>query len=581
MMKKSIILGFWMIFAMCMSVMAVPTDITYTGSLTFYVGETGTVTFSAENATLYLATGLPSGATVSFGGVLSWKPTSIVTSKTITVTAFANDGNYSEDFDLRASNPSLALETSSAIVLGNEDQIRSNPEHEDDDEKVKEASATLTLKNSGQGTLSVSVSDVAMPVDSSYNLSYDTAWPVSLAPGASKSIVVKALVPKTLDAVDADLAPLQKLFGKLTFTGTHSTGSVSNTTELKMQAKNMLDLEKVYVIVNGESDKVDTDEDGDKVEDIKPGSDVEVQVFVENLFDDEEGVDLEDTEVKVEIDDSDWDVSEDEELGDISTEESDDLTLTFSVDEEADDKAYDMYITVTSTDSNGAKHGKKLKVIMDVTREPYELRIESMSLTPNSIRTCEDRRTVELRMKVRNIGEKDSKKSGFEIVSDELGISQKVEDISLDRDDITTQIFKITLPSTIKAGTYRIDGKTYYSNDYLSTEESVDLIVTGCGETTPTVPTTPTAPTTPVNDDDDDEDDRSTTSRDEERVVVNIPSTPSTPALQTGTIAALPATSLDTTEDSFTDSAGYIVLLVLASLLIIGVGVWLVLTYMK
>ena len=107
-------------------------------------------------------------------------------------------------------------------------------------------------------------------------------------------------------------------------------------------------------------DSSDDLDDGDELEDVRPGTEFDLEVKFESKFDDKEELDIENIELTVESDG--LNIEEDEDSGDLVPEEEETITVRFDIE---DDQDKGREGPPNQTDRNGrirrratANHGK-------------------------------------------------------------------------------------------------------------------------------------------------------------------------------------------------------------------------------
>jgi len=230
---------------------------------------------------------------------------------------------------------------------------------------------------------------------------------------------------------------------------------------------------KIYV----DDDKNSADEDGGKIKDVLPGSILDIQVKVENLFTEDEDVEIRNIQVKAiieEIDDGDDEEDEADDF-DLDPEDEDTADLRLKVPYDVKDKNFDMTLTVEGTDENGAKHKVKILYDVNIEKEDEEVTIKRIELDPEFV---ECRRTAELYLKLINTGQDDLDCS-VEIRNTDLNL-QEIKKFGLDEEDTKELSFDINTFGA-KNGVYPIT--IIFDFDYDTITETVDLEVFNCEET--------------------------------------------------------------------------------------------------
>ncbi len=344
---------------------------------------------------------------------------------------------------------------------------------------------------------------------------------------------VQAFVPKGHSAVDSNFAetPLQIA----TVSALSGTNSVTTTAgKVSMQAKNKLEVDDMTLVVNGESQSVSNNE---RVDNLKPGDVLELEVVVKNQFSDRSDVDTEIEDVLIEVLSSDLDeldIDEEEDVGTLSAKSDDSATFRFDVEDDTDDSTYTLTIKVSGVDENGAKHGEVQTIRLKVERETHDLAFKRIDVVPSTVE-CDGSRLVTVDATVTNIGKRDEDKMVVQADVPQLKFSKKITDLKLNDGRSKTVQFPIEVPEDASAGTYRVELTTFFENTIKSQSKSVSFVVDKCEEEVEEEPVV--APPAPVV-------------------------TPPTPAPQPVTP---PAPRVSVSPKSFTDSTVYIYLLAGAS----------------
>lgn len=422
-------------------------------------------------------------------------------------------------------------------TFGSESQQASNPNADaSSDEDIYDTS-DVTFNNDGSSDVtitSISVSPASGFDEEDLDITLDDSDLIINA-NSSEAVTLSARIPEQLDAVDKDGDPMAFKVGQVTVN--FDSGSPV-TFDVYMQRENKLELKKVYVTSEEEGRKSYTD--GDKVEQLKPGEDIEVEVKAESNYDkSDDDVEMQDITATIIIDDGDMDVDEEEDLSDLEGGEEDTVTIKFDIEDDVDEDTYDGSIYIIGEDEHGARHGEKFQIDLEVERQSHELKISTTSVSPSTI---ECQRSVTMTAKIANTGKKDEDEVYLYVKSDSLGIDFSYTDFELDSDDSLTKTFNKIIPDSVKPGTYIIRFNVYYSGDedegVLGDLKDTNLVVKSC------------APVAPVEEDADEEEE-------EEDVEIVVP--------DDNTVITPPvAPTTTTTESSFMDSDAYLIILVAA-----------------
>ncbi len=263
--------------------------------------------------------------------------------------------------------------------------------------------------------------------------------------------------------------------------------SADQSYNLTISAASRLSITEIKLKIDDEDgDKKDTLVDGAKSRDIKPGQNVEVTVKIENLF---TNSDFEINDVDVEgviknIDDDD-DIDDEDENIDIDAGDEEKARLNFEIPVYADKGEYKLMITASGRGSDGIDYQDNATVFLVVEKKKHELAITKALLSPPKL-NCAD--STVLQVVVNNLG-KDQEDDGLLVIENSLlnlSISEKLdlEEGTGDSDDesIYSKFYPIKVSKDVEAGTYDIKLSTYYDKTHLSKEKSVQLVVEDCLE---------------------------------------------------------------------------------------------------
>ncbi|MFH0876173.1 MAG: hypothetical protein V1859_09625 [archaeon] len=342
-------------------------------------------------------------------------------------------------------------------------------------------STTFKVKNQDNATYT------GLSISSSAGSAYKVAFsglPATLASGAEAIVTVSGFVPLSLDAVNRDTGKvLIHNIGTITVSGTLNSESVSTQSALTMQAENKLEIKKLYV-------NEDSVNDGDEVDELKPEDNIEVRMIVESSFDsdgdcnvDGEDCDIQDIEANLQVDDGEMDVDEDFDISDLGAEDEEEDTVTFEIDQDADDDSYRMEVYAIGQDDNGAYHGEYLEVDLTVERQRDEVSIIDSTFNPNTLE-CDDR-FISISVELENTGRDDQDRVTVDLESKTLDILESISGITLDEGDNIKKNFELKLPSDIKPGTYYFDLIAFNDNDDETDRVTQKIIVQNCESTTP------------------------------------------------------------------------------------------------
>ena len=334
-----------------------------------------------------------------------------------------------------------------------------------------------------------STTDVVTFKNSTLNVITAITVPANSTP---LTVTVTGFVPRDFDSVrvgDIDVA-----FKIGTITATYGSG-LTATTALYMVAENGLLFDSVKITVG---DSTDTVQDGDTVDELKPGNMLDLEVSAESKFDEDDwDYDIENVEVAAEIDDSDFDFDESEDLSDLSPKDTDSVTFSNIVVDTEADGSYDLVVTVSGTDENGAVHGESMTVELKVERETHEVIITKAQLTKPTVKCVDGEfEKTDAKISVLNIGKRDEEKASVEAVISDLDITVSKDSLTLDKDDAATYTLSLQVPKGTKAGTYDVDVIAAAVNGVETDSKTLSLTVEACAATTATTTATATTGTT-------------------------------------------------------------------------------------
>ncbi len=368
--------------------------------------------------------------------------------------------------------------TVNEVRLGGTSQARSNPKADDVNARVVNLTGTVTFKNTG----AVAITEIlpSANADAKFKVSFSDI-PLSVNPNTESTFKVILEVPKDLSSffeTRTDANDDRKVdIGDISITANNASATGS-TGSFFLQAENQLDLDDIKVEVNGESENVD---DGDDVK-VKPGDKVVITVKAKNTYSssDDEDLSIEDIEADIDVaDDGDFDIDEDNiDFGDLDAKESSEETITIDVAEDATKDDHDVNIVLRGKDENGASHGEKLSFTLKVERERNEIKIQTLTITPQSL-TCQTR-SVEVSTKVLNLGRDDEDEVSLKLEIPGLNYNERIYDLSLDEDDEMSKNFRVSIPESLKAGEYPVTIESYYDRTKISDTKASLLSVPDC-----------------------------------------------------------------------------------------------------
>jgi hypothetical protein len=432
--------------------------------------------------------------------------------------------------------------------------------------------------------------------------------PTTLAAGLSFSVTLMSTVPE-----DADSGA--KSIGTLVFT----SNQINRTANIKTNANSKLSFDSVKVSLEDGSWK-NIDNNDTLGDDAKPGDTFAVKVKLENLFTDDEEIDMDNVEVIALFKgagESGDDIDGDSESVDIDAgEKSSEVEIDFDetmIDWEATSGKLEMTLEATGNDDNGATHTAAYNFYIEVKRSTSgEIVFTRFSAQP----TVQCGNSFVIYADGRSVGEDSEDEVVLKIQNDNLGIDIR-ETFSMgaydgdedcdaidEGEDSECREFSyskaIQIPADMAPGTYTIEGRLYINDgDKQTDDDSIDLNVecrgtttTSTGTTTSTTSGGTTSTTTTTSGGTT----STTTTQRPATTTTTVPTQGATTSsveimygggrtttTSRGVTASMPTRVTDTTQKKgFGDSGAYIALLSLLSvLLIIGIIVTLVVAFTK
>jgi hypothetical protein len=222
--------------------------------------------------------------------------------------------------------------------------------------------------------------------------------------------------------------------------------------------------------------------DGDTVDNIKPGTDLQVEVEVRNIG----NLEIHDVEVDGEIDE----IDDGEKLDDVSSEfdlragEDDKVTLDFTIPYNADSVVYPLKLFVEGQDSQGNNHKVNATVFLRIEKKSHELAVSKLTVN-NPVVECN--RRLEVSIQVNNIGDNDEDDVKITVTNEALALNIK-ENVKLDEgsandddDSYFRRTYLVNVPNELERGEYKIRVEAFY-DDKLSDDKEIDVFIDKCIE---------------------------------------------------------------------------------------------------
>jgi len=255
---------------------------------------------------------------------------------------------------------------------------------------------------------------------------------------------------------------------------------VNQSFQINVVESPKLRIKRVDVKVDGKTDK--NLKNGDKIgEEAKPGSKVDFEVEVENLFTREEDLEINDILVEItieEIDDGD-DLEEEAKEFDLKQGKDDKVEISFDIPLDVDEDTYNVIIRAEGDDENETNHEATFELQLEVEKETHEIRIMRADLTPSTIK-CQ--RDISINTEIINTGSEDEDDVTLKIINNDLSINSLATNIELEEgteDNKFTKVVTQSISDNTRSGIYPITVNAYFDGE-LSESETVDLTVEKC-----------------------------------------------------------------------------------------------------
>jgi|GEM_PF-7024372 len=258
---------------------------------------------------------------------------------------------------------------------------------------------------------------------------------------------------------------------------------------IKVEQESKLKIKKLKLILNDGTDDEDSEtlDDGDSFK-ADVGDTITFDATIENLFTDEEDVEIRDITVEIEIekfDQDDDDVSEESDEFDLNPEDDDTVTLDFGEVDKELDGTYDVTVTVKGEDEDNNDHEIVWTIEMEVEKKNDDITINQIDY-PETL-TCNQRSFV-LEVNLENTGSDDQDEVIMIIESDDFDYNQRFLDLSIDEGDDLTKTMTVNVPSNLDSGTYILDILVYLDDNDYSDENEIDqetimVTIPSCDET--------------------------------------------------------------------------------------------------
>ncbi len=364
---------------------------------------------------------------------------------------------------------------------------------------IVESDATITVNyadfaDDKQKTLTVSTSgftvrntDTTNQVTVTITASLPTGYSadsrtITIAAGQTSSVInLPITLPHSRDSGNESI-------GTITVSGTAGTESIP----LKQVTKPMISLEEIEVDYTDKDGDIQTDsfdandEDLELENEVSIGTEMTFTITIENIFDkDYDDGALENIDLSIDADsDLFKEFEENYDFEDLDSDDSEHITFTTVIDNEADEDSYTLEFTVEGEDQNGAMHTVTKTLTFDITRKRDDIRITSAKILPSKVTACDNLFYIDVELE--NFGTKDQKFVSFVAYNEQLDINKNVASIELgdytERDNTWKEQFTFPLNDVV-GGTYYLELMAYADLDKETDKQRIPLVIEACGET--------------------------------------------------------------------------------------------------
>jgi hypothetical protein len=215
-----------------------------------------------------------------------------------------------------------------------------------------------------------------------------------------------------------------------------------------------LDVKDIKVYVDGKKES-GADEDGGKI-DVLPGSKIELEIELENLYNDVDDVEIVDISVEgtlESIDEGD-DISDDAREFDLNSEKKKKITLEFNIPKEVEDGDYDLILEIEGENERGFSYFKEIEFEVEVDKEKHDVIFDNLKFSNDNLRCGGE---AELNVNIVNLGTSEEDVA-LTITNDKLNINM-LESFTLNEDPFVKdnrfrKTYKLQLPDDTNPGKY-------------------------------------------------------------------------------------------------------------------------------
>ena len=375
-------------------------------------------------------------------------------------------------------------------LFGSATQQASNP-LDDDGAVIIKAQRSLTLKNTGAEELedfTVSFVPNGNFILVSGDVVETSPLTFTIPAGLEGSLSLEGKIPEDLDAIDANFNEVGFEAGTLTITAKEVTSGMLKTVVVPvfMQRENKLEITDSDAEINNK--RKESIDDGDDIEDIKPSDRLDIEVSIENNYDDSDEVDIENIDLVLScVPDTDVEIDDETlDLGDLAPEDEDTDTFVIDVEENAEDRDIKCEIQALGIDENGARMGENIGFNIEISRENHDIQIQLPVLATPQVISCSDN-SLQVSIGFINLGKSDEDEVAVELTSQELNYQERRSNIELDEDDTEVEIFNVPIGDRDIGGINPLAFtiRTFYDNVKTSDTETL-LIENACVDDTTT-----------------------------------------------------------------------------------------------
>ncbi|MDP4012514.1 MAG: hypothetical protein Q8R00_02815 [Candidatus Nanoarchaeia archaeon] len=367
--------------------------------------------------------------------------------------------------------------SSSTPAFGGVEQEASNPNSDKDADKNIIVSSTITLQSSltsGESITGIQIIPETGFTTADLGIVLKSTTPVTIS-NTGTPVSFDARISEKVDAVEPIDFKAQAF--KVATVNLMNGANIVGSFNAYMQRENKLVVDDLDVVIVGpggltRTQSLDTS-DVDKLDQVKPGDQLEITAKVENRYKSSANLDIEDIDITMTLEGEDIDDEDDDDIGDLSEDEDDEITLTLEVDEDADKQTATLFVVTNGEDEHGSLHGYKVEADVEVDRETHEIAINNLALSPFQV-SCSDE-NAQLSVNIKNIGRRDETEVAIAVDSTSLGYRDRVSNLELDKDDTRVKVFNIPFAKDLKEGQYAIQVQTFTNNVELSNSEIILL----------------------------------------------------------------------------------------------------------